>query len=356
MSAPSPGSFKRPATSGSFFGQVYLPGAIYTPPILPPPYLHIPSTATTGLYTPPILPPPHPLDRCTGTPEVHGSNPRRGKTSWIRRDTLGVYNAQSGSLFHYDSLGTQASTHDKQVYRAAILTLRPIGEPQFTCKKVISRILQSYNQQGDPALSGLYTTLLAELILLRGCDRTYLKRLGDQRHETSERELHIHRFIGHLMYLANRVFPLYTAPPKSQKRAPVSQVQHAGGVTNGSNRRIFIFDTNGRPQIVEELSELLHPITRACYRAHPNNGCFAIGNNHKVTTFTPGGFTKECPHCNAWLTDFEFNRRNALKCKFCFDGRNAVEELRYILQQYQNTPEYMAHLQDPVHPQYRHFR
>ena len=26
-----------------------------------PPYLHIPSTATTGLYTPNILPPPHPI-------------------------------------------------------------------------------------------------------------------------------------------------------------------------------------------------------------------------------------------------------------------------------------------------------
>jgi len=273
----------------------------------------------------------------------------------INHYALGVYNAQSGSLFHYDSLGTQASLHDKMVYRAAIQTLRPIGEPQLTCKKVINRVLQSYNQQGDPVLSGLYTTLLAELILLRGSDRTYLKRLGDQRHETSERELQIHRVIGHLMYLANGVFPLYTAPPKSQKRVPVSQFQHTGEETDRPNRRIFIFDTNGRPQIVEEPPEHLHPITNACQRTHPNSGCFAIGNNHKVTPFLPGGFTKKCPHCNAWLTDFEFNRKS-LQCKFCFDGRNAIDELRDILQQYQNTPEYMAHLQDPAYPQYRHFR
>jgi hypothetical protein len=268
---------------------------------------------------------------------------------------LGVYNTQSGSLFHYDSLGTQATTHDKLVYRAAVQTLRPIGEPQFTCKKVINRILHTYNQQADPALSGFYTTLLAELILLRGCDRTYLKRLGDARHEIQAREEQIHRMIGHLMYLANGAFPLYTAPPKTQKRAPVSQFQHTGGNTNGPTRRIFIFDTNGRPQIVEDPPAFLHPITGTCQRAHPNDGCFAIGNNHKVTPFTPRSFTKKCPHCNAWLTDFEFNRRS-LKCKFCFDGRNAIEELRDILQQYQNTPEYMHQLQDPAHPHYRHFR
>jgi len=127
-----------------------------------------------------------------------------------------------------------------------------------------------------------------------------------------------------------------------------------------SRRRLFIFDGNGRPQIVEYPPEHLYPLSSQCQRAHPDIGCFAIFNNHKIELFIPGGFIRKCEHCNAWLTDFEFNRRgtrgNTIRCKFCSDGRTATDEMRAIFEEYQNIPLYLFHLQDSSHPNYRHYR
>jgi len=90
---------------------------------------------------------------------------------------LGMFNPKAGTLFHFDPLGTDASEKDKHHYRDAILTLRPLGEPSYTCKRVINRVKEAYNQHSAISMSGFYITLTAELILLRGYEHIYLKRL-----------------------------------------------------------------------------------------------------------------------------------------------------------------------------------
>ena len=83
--------------------------------------------------------------------------------------------------------------------------------------------------------------------------------------------------------------------------------------------------------------------------------------SHKIDTFKPSGFTRKCPYCDAWLTEYEFNRPtntkgNALRCKFCRDGRIATDEMKQIFDQYQDIPEFLHALRHPMHPHYNTVR
>jgi hypothetical protein len=209
---------------------------------------------------------------------------------------LGVFFKASGTLFHFDSLGTPASKEDKEHYRHAVNTLLQHGH--IKCRRIVKRPACHYNQQSSMRLSALYTLLTAELILLRGFDRTYLKRLANPRFATMELQEQVLRVVYHLRSLASAVFPCYKAPPRSQHKAP--DVQPINFLLENA-RRMFVFTGNTRPQIVEDQPDRLIPIGR-CADQHPHSGCFAMDLNHKIDPFVPTGFTKKCPHCDAWLT------------------------------------------------------
>ena len=133
---------------------------------------------------------------------------------------IGVFNTKTGTLFHFDPFGTDASAMDKRHYRDAILTLRPQGEPNFICKRIINRVKETYNQHPNVSMSGFYIALIAELILLRDYEHIYLKRLSSPLHMNAEHERQIRRICNHLTSIANGAFPTYTAPPKTQRRMP----------------------------------------------------------------------------------------------------------------------------------------
>jgi hypothetical protein len=267
---------------------------------------------------------------------------------------LGAFFKASGTLFHYDSLGMPASKEDKDHYRHAVNTLLPHG--RINCKRVCKRPTCHYNQQDSMRLSGLYSLITAELIILRGFGRTYFKRLGNPRFAVTELQEQALRVASHLRALASAAFPCYKAPPRSQQQAP--DVHHINFLMD-STRRMFRFDGNARPQIVEDPAEELTPLGR-CADRHPHQGCFATNLHHKIDPFVPSGFTKKCPHCDAWLTEFEFQRgqgsNNATACKFCQDGRIATEDMRRILADYQRLPREFVDLHDPqLQATYQHF-
>jgi hypothetical protein len=258
---------------------------------------------------------------------------------------LGLYNRSSGTLFHFDSLGTRAIQEDKIHYRHAVQTLSP--NRHYKCKRVVNRPAAYYNHQSDVRLSGFYILITAELLLLRGFDRTYLKRLGNPRFAITESQDQVHRVTSLLRSLDNGVFPCYRAPPKSQQQAP--EVRYIDAYMD--SRRMFIFEGNNRPQIVEDPPEELTPIGR-CADRHPHYGCFAMHLNHKIDPFVPSTFTRKCPHCDAWLTEYEFHRGslgggNGVSCKFCRDGRIATEEMMRIVADYQRVPREFVDLRDP---------
>jgi hypothetical protein len=240
-------------------------------------------------------------------------------TAGVPHYMLGVFFKSSGTLFHFDSLGTSASREDKEHYRHAVGTLLPHGHVK--CKRVVKRPACYYNQQSQLRLSGLYALFTAELLLLRGFDRTYLKRLANPRFSATELQEQTQRVVHHLHALTSAVFPCYKAPPRSQQQAPDLQPIN---IPQDSARRMFIFDGNARPQIVEDPPSDLLPMGR-CADRHPYQGCFAMNLNHKIEPFVPSGFIRKCPHCDSWLTEFEFQRgqgsNNATACKFCQDGR-----------------------------------
>jgi hypothetical protein len=62
---------------------------------------------------------------------------------------LGVFFKATGTLFHFDSMGSIASKEDKDHYRHAVNTLLPHGH--IKCRRVVKRPTSYYNQQSSPA-------------------------------------------------------------------------------------------------------------------------------------------------------------------------------------------------------------
>jgi hypothetical protein len=164
--------------------------------------------------------------------------------------SLGMFNTKTNTVYHYDSAGANANKEDKELYRKAVSTLRPLSEPQCTCKRIVNRPTDSYNRQMNIFDYGIMVVLYAELIMLRGHDRTYIKRLADYRHARSVLGEQKRRVADHLRSIAEGKFPRYQPPPTSQKRAPAAFTRDVPLDDQTGQRRIFIFDGNGRPQIV----------------------------------------------------------------------------------------------------------
>jgi len=283
--------------------------------------------------------------------------------------TIGAYNRLTGVVHHYDPLQLEIDEEAKRYYRRVIATLHQDGEREFRFRSVWQRPPATFNRQNDGVNCGFYAALIGELVLLHGHDRTFIPRFG--RAELRRERIRIANFIEGII---EGVVPDYQPPPATQRRAPAnaSVVEPRAVHTDPSpteqeaeppTSRQFLFDDNGRLQVVSNtLNTPLRSMTSQCYRSHPGRGCWAQSAHHQITHWEPSGFSgKQCPHCNAWLTDFEWSRGTrdgAMRCKGCRDGRLATPEMLALYDKYMQgvLPSVRDQLIVPGSALFKHFQ
>jgi len=142
---------------------------------------------------------------------------------------LGVYLPQSGTIFHYSPNGENDNGEDKNIYRHAVRTLRPPTERQFACRRIMNRAIDMYNQSTNQWDNGFFIAMYAELILLRGYDRMFIKQLSNSRTASSILKEQKGRLAVLLSSIIRGEFPIYRPPPTSQKRKPnfLRDIPHA---------------------------------------------------------------------------------------------------------------------------------
>jgi hypothetical protein len=88
----------------------------------------------------------------------------------------------------------------------------------------------------------------------------------------------------------------------------------------------------------------LRPITDKCHADHPGRGCAARSANHEVKYYNSGGFTYNCPYCNAKLLKSEYEECTrtipAPKNSLCCSSKKAhVQKLMDLYDSMQNPIE-----------------
>jgi len=77
--------------------------------------------------------------------------------------------------------------------------------------------IDMYNQVSNQWDNGFIITLYAELIMLRGYDRIFIKQLSIPRTSACTLKIQKDRMVGFISSIANGEFPIYRPPPPHPK-------------------------------------------------------------------------------------------------------------------------------------------